>query len=266
MTLFSELLGTLTPDGATFNAVASDDWRQGRTLYGGASAALCLEACLRLVADQAATLAPLRSAQISFIGPAASDLRLQPVIVRQGRSTTFMGCDLLSEGQIATRAVFCFGAARSSPVTRLGARAPDVPGPEACTAFFPQARRPAFAQHFDVRLAAGARPLSGAAEPDLTIWARHGDPNAPDNAVSLLALADVPPPAAFTALSQPAMISTMTWMVDILDATALSAPGWKLMRSTAETIAEGYSAQAMTIWAEDGAAILAGRQTIAVFA
>lgn len=266
MTLFSEFLQTITPDSAMFTAQATDDWRQGRTLYGGASAALCLEACLRLVADQGAALPPLRSAQISFIGPAATDLRLQPVIVRQGKSATFMGCDLLSEGQIATRAVFCFGASRSSPVTRLAARAPSVPGPDECTAFFPSERRPAFAQHFDVRLAAGARPISGAGEPDITLWARHDDPLAPDNAVSLLALADVPPPAAITALTASAIISTMTWMIDVLDPSALATPGWKLMRSTAETIAEGYSAQAMTIWAEDGAAILAGRQTIAVFA
>jgi hypothetical protein len=47
--------------------------------------------------------------------------------------------------------------------------------------------------------------------------------------------------------------------------TFTSTGGWWLCRSHTETIASGYSAQAMTVWNRDGAAILAGRQTIAAF-
>jgi acyl-CoA thioesterase len=67
------------------------------------------------------------------------------------------------------------------------------------------------------------------------------------------------------AFSAPAMISTMTWMIDILDHDALRRPGWRLLTAEAETMREGYSAQAMGIWAEDGAAIALARQTIAIF-
>ena len=41
--------------------------------------------------------------------------------------------------------------------------------------------------------------------------------------------------------------------------------GWWLLRTTAETVANGYSSQAMTIWNARGEPILAARQNIAVF-
>ncbi|MDX2234156.1 MAG: thioesterase family protein [Hyphomonadaceae bacterium] len=260
MMSFSDLLDTVRADGDVWRADAGADWRQGRTLYGGASAALCLEACLRA----AKPAAPLRSAQISFIGPSAENLTLAPAVLRQGKSATFIGCDLLSDDAIATRAVFCFGDARPSAQARQAPRGPSAPAPDACGGYFDADRRPAFATHFDLRLAGGARPLSGATDPDILVWARHRDEQAA-GAAALLALADVPPPAAFTLFTAPTIISTMTWMVDVLDPAAMATGGWKLLRSTAESVGDGYSAQAMTIWDADGRAILAGRQSIAVF-
>lgn len=44
----------------------TEEWMQGRTTYGGLSAALCLAGTLSAHAD----LPPLRSAQVAFIGPA----------------------------------------------------------------------------------------------------------------------------------------------------------------------------------------------------
>jgi len=261
-TSFTSLLSQIAagPDG--YRVLATDDWRQGRTLYGGISAALCLAAVQRAHPD----LPPLRSAQISFIGPAIGAVTLRPTLLRQGKSASFVGCDLVSEGQVGTRAVFCFGAARASAYARTAAQAPaDVPRPDACEGFFPNGIGPAFRVHFDLRLAGGARPITGAPDADVLIWGRHSDAAAPADAVSLLALADAPPPAAMSAFTAPAVISSMTWMIDVLDPVALTAPGWKLLRATAETIADGYSAQAMTIWGEDGRALVAGRQSVAVF-
>jgi hypothetical protein len=58
----------------------------------------------------------------------------------------------------------------------------------------------------------------------------------------------------------------MTWMVDILADAPADDDGWRLMRSTAETVADGYSSQAMTIWTRAGLALLAARQCVAIFA
>jgi hypothetical protein len=226
---FSDLVAAFAPTEKGFSIAVGEDWRQGRTLYGGISAALCLAAAERTFSD----LPPLRSAQVSFVGPAAGEVELRAELLRRGKSAAFVGADLLSDGQIGTRAVFCFGAARESAYARAAAPAPkDLPRPDTCESFFAPGIGPAFRQHFDMRLARGLRPLSGAADPDIWLWVRHLDPADPVGAAALRALADAPPPAAMSAFATPAIISSMTWMVDILDGSALTRAGWKLFAPT----------------------------------
>jgi hypothetical protein len=58
---------------------------------------------------------------------------------------------------------------------------------------------------------------------------------------------------------------TMAWMVDILAEPPVADDGWCLMRSAAETVADGYSSQAMTIWSASGRPLIAARQNVAIF-
>jgi len=60
-------------------------------------------------------------------------------------------------------------------------------------------------------------------------------------------------------------ISTMTWSIDIVGLPAEGDDGWRLLRSTAETIGNGYSTQAMMLWDAAGAPLIAARQNVAVF-
>ncbi|MFM5915267.1 MAG: acyl-CoA thioesterase domain-containing protein, partial [Chakrabartia godavariana] len=135
MTPLGQLIGSIVEaDDGRFTVNASDDWRQGRTLYGGASAGLCYAACERLVPD----LPPLRSAQIAFIGPSGGEATLVPTVLRRGKSVTFMACDLLADGVVATRTLFAFGGERESAFAVEAPAAPDVPPPEECPPLFRQ--------------------------------------------------------------------------------------------------------------------------------
>ncbi len=82
---FSDVLASLTQDGDRFHVEPSEDWRQGRTLFGG------LSACLAVRSAQAAfpQLPPLRSAQFAFIGPVTGALFLTPKLLRAGKSRYF---------------------------------------------------------------------------------------------------------------------------------------------------------------------------------
>lgn len=262
MTPLGRVMDGLTRDSVgAWRVTASDDWRQGRTLYGGISAALCFAACEKLAPD----LPPLRSGQIAFIGPANGEAVLVPQILRQGKSVSFLACDLLSEGAVATRALFAFGAARPSAFQIEASAAPAVPQPEACPPLFGE-RHPAFAAHFDMRLAAGNRPVTGAVSGDMTVWARHRDAAGASAMAALIALADALPPAAMARLSAPAAISSMTWQFDLCDATRFQSEDWVLLQSHDEAVAQGYSGQSMAIWDGQGQPILVGRQSVAIFA
>ena len=86
MMSFVELLASIVPTDAGFAVDAPPSWSQGRTLYGGISSALCLEAVHRAFPD----LPPLRSAQIAFVGPASGNVSMHPTILRRGKSTAFV--------------------------------------------------------------------------------------------------------------------------------------------------------------------------------
>lgn len=260
---FSELIDSAEYRDDTLFAVVPDDWMQGRTTYGGLSAALCLEASLRAFPDAP----PLRSALVSFIGPAGGDVTARASMLRQGKSVTFVEADVFGEKGIATRCAFAFGGQRSSRFSETFTPAPEIPPPDECEPFIPLQTQlgPSFAHHFDNRLAKGGRPLSGSKEHDHYIWVRHRDESA-EGIVALLALADMPPPAMMPMFSEAAPISSMTWMVNVLCGKPKSRDGWWLLQSRAEQASDGYSSQDMLVWNSDMELVIAGRQSVAIFA
>jgi acyl-CoA thioesterase len=259
---FSDLIGTLREHEGRIEGVIPDDWMQGRTTFGGLTAALCLEGAQRACPG----LPPLRSAQVSFLGPAGGPVGIAVTRLRAGRSVSFVSVDLSGREGLATRALFTFGAARQSVFDRrFVAPPPPVSGPERCTPYFPAVFLPAFTRHFDARLARGALPVSGSGEHEHFAWVRHRDAGATSTA-ALLALADVPPPAMLAMFREFAPISTMTWIVNLLTSTPSSRDGWWLLRFAADHAGEGYSSQDMTVWNSDGEAVIAGRQCVAIFA
>lgn len=262
MTPFSQILAQLNAASGGDTATPTEDWLQGRTTYGGLTAALCVEAARQAIPD----LPALRSAQFAFIGPASGPLRPSTRVLRRGKSSLYLGVDIEGDAGPAARALLAFGADRPSGLAYQALPAPACPPPEDCAPFFMDGRGPRFAAHFDTRLAGGARPMTPGAAPDVLVWSRHLDPLARDSLVGLIALADALPPAAMTCFQAPAPISTSTWSFDMLTTEPRSPEGWWLFRSTAETIGDGYSTQSMTLWRPDGRPVLVGRQNVAVFA
>jgi acyl-CoA thioesterase len=262
MTSFGDLLSGMTQSDGAWRLTIPDDWLQGRTAYGGLSAALCAEAARRAMPD----LPPLRSAQFAFIGPASGPLALKTEVLRRGKSSVFMRVDLTGEAGLATSALFGFAVARASVIAYEAIPMPDVKPAAECEPFF-AGDRPiiSFQQHFESRIAGGARPVTPGADPEYLIWFRHRDEGARAGLVPLIALADAPPPAAMVLFSQGAPISTMTWSLDVLSDAPATDDGWWLVRSTAEAAHQGYSPQAMTVWNARGEPAISARQNVAIF-
>lgn len=252
----------LMAQAATGHATITEEWTQGRTTYGGLSAALCYAA--------ARTKRPenmlLRSAQIAFVGPASGTVHLSAEVLRQGKSACFVTADVRSDAGIATRGTFIFGAARQSKlqIDNLP-KPPDVPKPEDTNSFFPDSnRRPGFTRNFNLRLAAGTPPMSGSDKADISLWMRHLDEDA-SGLIALLAIGDAPPPAAISVMTEPGRISSMNWSIDILTNNPVTEDRWYLARHVSPQASDGYSHQTMMMWNTDGVPMMASQQTIAVF-
>jgi acyl-CoA thioesterase len=260
-TSFKQLLAAMSQNNDSFSVTLPDDWLQGRTAYGGLSAALCYEAALRANED----LPPLRSAQFAFIGPAVGELVITPTLLRRGKSAAFVGVDLMGEAGIAARALLCFGAERPSEQAYLDIAAPGVPTVDDSRDFFNRKGVAGFTQHFQGRLAQGATPCTPDHEPDMMVWVRHDDDDLPQGLTPVIALGDALPPASMIKFSKAAPVSSMTWSMDILSDDITSESGWWLLRAVSEQAEHGYSSQAMTLWDDKGRAVMAARQTVAIF-
>ena len=88
----------------------AQEWLQGRTLYGGASALIAYTAAIRAFPD----LPPLRSAQVAFVAPVGAEVIPQAKLIRQGRNVTQVQVDLLVDGSPALTSFWLFGAGREA--------------------------------------------------------------------------------------------------------------------------------------------------------
>jgi len=253
------VLDRFDQQGETWVGEAPLSWAQGRTLYGGMTAALAWAMTARAFPD----LPPLRSAQVAFVGPASGRLTITPRLIRQGRSAAFVAASVSGEAGPAAECLFSCGHPRDSAVHHTAPAAPPVPAPDDCPLLFGGAPGPDFARNFEMRIAAGNRPLAQG-DPFFTCWTRFSRHQEVDPLTGLIALADALPPAAMVSFPKPAVISSMTWSIEI-DHLPSDADAWFLQRSEAEDSADGYSRQAMTLWDTSGRRLFAARQTVAIF-
>lgn len=239
-----------------------DSWLQGRTAYGGLTAALTLAAAQQSEPDG---LPQLRSAQVSFIAPATETLTFKPMELRKGRSVVSLNVDCFSGDTLSARTVFVFAKGRDSQANHAFHQKPTVATPEQCPGLSEKRieKMPGFARNFEIRPAGGSLPLSGAENPELLAWARHKDAAGVDPTVALMGLADCLPPAALTAYKTPAPISSINWSLDFM--APVVTEGWFLLRSFSRQAGHGYSSQEMEIWDEAGNLVSIGRQLVAIF-
>lgn len=105
---YQELAKAMQPSEDGWKAPLHQDWKQGRTAYGGLSTALALEAVYQDHND----LPPLRSATINFIGPVSADPVYRTNLLRHGRNVTMVEAKGYVEGNPVISVTFSFGASR----------------------------------------------------------------------------------------------------------------------------------------------------------
>lgn len=259
MTPIADILAAATPIEGGFRVTVPDGWLQGRTAYGGLSSALALHAAQRSDVD----LPPLRSAQISFIGPLSGEVTVTATRLRRGRNAAFVQADIVSEAGLGYRATFVFMDDRESRIALderpCAGHAPPAEATELYTG-----PNDFFTGNFDfLDLKDDAQ---GPAE-----WLRWGRLRARDGldpVVELMAIADALPPGALKLLGAQrlAPLSSLTWIVNLLDPAPRTTDGWWLLSARCDHAANGCSSQTMRIWNAQGRLVAEGMQSVAIFA
>lgn len=268
ITSFSTLLASAVHYDQSTSVVLPPDWLQGRSTFGGLTAALSIAA-----AQQVARIpSTFRSAQFAFTGPVSGTVELQVEVLRRGRSSAYVAVDVICDHRLSGRAMILFAEDRPSAHRHVARDMPAVPLPDECPDFFvPPSSAPTFSHHFEARRALGSSLFSSASEPLLQVWVRHRDtdPGPSPPMARLVALADVVPPPVLALTHEFAPVSTMTWSIDVVlpeeGRASLDGRGWHLLTCRSDAVSDGYSSQEMTVWRPDGTRVLTGRQLVAAF-
>lgn len=257
MTTLAEILASAIPAEGGFDVTIPADWMQGRTSYGGLSAALALTAAQACEPD----LPPLRSAQVAFIGPLAGAVSVRATRLRRGRNAAFIQADVTGEAGLGLRATFVFMAEIASSLAFDAGvatdRRPPVPGTKLWSG--PEGFFASNFEFFDPK-----DPDLGPA--DLLRWGRMKAHEGIDPMVHLIAIADGLPPGAIRLMGDMrAPVSSLTWIVNLLTPAPATTDGWWLLSARSGYARHGCSSQSMAIWNADGQLVAEGMQSVALF-
>jgi acyl-coenzyme A thioesterase PaaI-like protein len=259
-TPFSVLISRIQAGEGTSTLDVPDDWLQGRTLFGGLQAVVGLAAMRSLAPD-----APLRSLQVTFLGPVPGGLvRSSARILRSGKSATHVEARIVDGDNTLCIMVGVFGLPRTSAVTVRPQQPAVTPDNPVEFRFIPGVA-PNFTQHFKARWIRGGLPWTGVQKSESVIeLAMRDTGNATESHV--VAMADFLPPIALSYLKTHVAAASLTWMLELLpeDVGSLALDGWRI-DATMTAAHSGYINQSAILWGPGGVPVALGRQTMMVF-
>ncbi len=259
----SELLkNTVIADGKAQIEIPST-WMQGRTTYGGLSAALAHHVARQSFPD----IPPLRSAQIAFVGPIAGECDIVVEQVRRGKNTAFVTARVTYGDGVGMICTFIFMNPRDSSIVHHGldvdaADMPPIPADEDVRHGPPEF----FTYHLDYP---DKRIDLNGNTTKLEAWHRLRDdgPLAPgrDVMTELLCIGDGLPPSAMGLMTKPGPVSSMNWQINMLTDKPVTRDGWWLLTSETHHAENGASSQYMTVRNADLEPVMTGMQSVALF-
>lgn len=238
-------------------------WGQGRTAYGGISAALIYEAFKGHLQDGRL----LRSLYITFVGPVLLDeaLDIEVSFLREGKNVTQLQGRMLQKGAVVVQAQASFGLDMPSAITVANNDKHYLQKPDKVPQLV-DSQLPAFLQHIDIRLLEGDLPFSGSSYSSLGGWMRYVDTPQCLTDSHLLALIDAWPPATLQMAADVAPASSLSWNIEfIYPHKAFRPDEWFAYRAHTRQAAGGYGHTEANIWDEDGELVALSRQTVMVF-
>jgi len=258
MTIAS-LLEPITGQPGPAHLAHANDWMQGRTLYGGASALIAYTMATRAFPG----LPPLRAAQVAFVAPVGEAVTLSANIIRQGRNVTQVRSEIHCDGKPALTAFWLFGEGREPNAVRRADPPENWPGAPEDNEAVTGGSMPSFIpNNFELRFGQIKGTDHGAT---VRRWARLTEHHALDPVSKLVLMGDVMPPGAMRAMQRVGAISSINWSFNVLDPDSRSAGGWYLAENASQYADVGYSSERLRMWDADGRQVLDGLQCVAVF-
>ncbi|MCF6439618.1 thioesterase family protein [Pseudoalteromonas luteoviolacea] len=243
-------------------------WSQGRTVFGGLSAALMLKHMYIQLNDQDRQLL---SFSCNFVAPliASEPFTINTSILRQGKNVTQLESRIEQRDSVCLVSLASFAKQRPSNIKVKSQIKPAILNTdinEENTIQYVEGIFPAFIQHVDLNIQAGAMPFSGADSSELHGWMKFKQmPQKTAQELYILALADAWPPTLLQLCNKPSPASTVSWYIEFLQPLELSTHDWVGYEAITHQASNGYGIEDAKVFSKAGDLIALSRQTVAVF-
>ncbi len=248
------------------------EWGQGRTTFGGMSAALILRHAQRLVPQEHR----LRSLNVTFCGPVSIDepCMFASTLLASGKSVSHVTGQLsqatnnnLDAANVRTLLTACFGVERKSDINVIAPARQNLSKPEQGQLLpYIKGVTPDFIQNVSLRITEGGLPFSGSKSTRLAGWARlNATPKSFENE-HLLAIIDAWPPATLPMLSSFSPTSSVTWQVEFVHASPnLQPQDWVYYECDVVQAEGGYGHTQAQIFHPNGELLALSRQVVTIY-
>jgi len=261
MNLDASLRPLWTPTSDAWQIDLPKGWMQGRSAFGGLTAAAMAALGRRIVPD---TERGLRLANIQLLAPAVPGRATgEATLLREGRNISFVEVRLQQEGKLVATCTLVFAKKNDSTLDVAAPPPPSTPDPESLTSLpFVRGVFPEFTQHVDMRWADGSPPYSGSSEPAFTGVYRYRVPIG--DVEGVLALLDTWPPPSLALAKRPIPSSTVSWTAHVL-AVPQTFEQWFTFRYETIVGASGLHTIRGQLYGADGGLVGWTEQLVAVF-
>ena len=260
-----------TFNGSGYKSITiPDSWAQGRTVYGGLTAALIYHSMNALVLEATPDEnRPIRYLNISFIGPIMinAPISFEVELLRSGRSASQLITYVKQNGKTCVIGQACFGIKRESKIHITDKIQHMMEKPKKAN-FIPQIPKvvPKFLRHIDINIQEGRLPFMRSKKDHLHGWMRYKKTPKSINDGLIIALIDAWPCTILQQLKRPAPASTMNWNIEFpQNSSTIQNKEWLAYQSSTVQATDGYVHTDASVWNEAGELLALSRQTVGVF-
>lgn len=263
MNSFQHYLDTVKSN-ETFTVGA--DWAQGRSIFGGLSAALILSKLENINATQNRLL---KSLSVNFCGVFEADVtcEIRYDVLSRGKSVVQIQGQLIQNNAIKTQVLACYAAPRESSIKVIAKSSTPKSsiGDAMIFPFIPNIT-PAFIQHITLGALNNCIPFTGVSTTNVIGWAKFNDAPKTFNLAAVIALIDAWPPAVLPMLKQPAPASTITWNMEFANPELTLNPDDAIYYECDVIDASGgYAHTEAKVYDPSGQLIVLSRQLVGVY-
>jgi acyl-CoA thioesterase len=244
----------------------AEDWGQGRSIFGGLTAALVLS---KLKQSPAVSQKRIQSLSINFCASLAADTAcsIHYEILSEGKSVVQLQGQLIQAGQVKTQVTACYGALRQSSINIQHQPAnPKGTQENAIAIPFIPSVTPNFIHHIKSHMLSKSIPFTGVDTKEVTGWMKFKEPPNSFDEVAIIALIDAWPPAVLQLLKKPAPASTITWNMEFIQpATELNPNDSLFYDCKVIQSQDGYAHTEAKVFHQNGELLVLSRQMVGVY-